>query len=276
MFNSSKEIKAFWSKNNGISNFGDELTPYLIRSLTDFEPKYTEPKRFSFSKTYFLVGSILMGAKRNCVIWGSGIVNKSHGVAPAKFVAVRGPETRKRLLELGYKVPEVYGDPGLLMPRIFFPKVEKKYDLGIIPHYVDYEYVEALPRDEGIKIINLQGDIETVITDILSCRATLSSSLHGIIESHAYQIPCLWFKFSENIFGDSVKYHDYLKSVGIKPYEAFTVNLKRIKVNDMLLLFEKNADLSVMNCNLQQLTTKLLNVCPFRLKRNLIVNDLNY
>jgi hypothetical protein len=41
-----------------------------------------------------------------------------------------------------------------------------------------------------------------------------SSSSHGIIV-HAYGIPAVWQKFSNKVFGDDIKYQDYMESVEV-------------------------------------------------------------
>lgn len=49
--------------------------------------------------------------------------------------AVRGPVTRAILMDYGYSVPEVYGDPAIIMPEIYKAvplKNRKKY--GLITH----------------------------------------------------------------------------------------------------------------------------------------------
>ena len=64
-----------------------------------------------------------------------------------------------------------------------------------------------------------------IIDEINSCQVIISSSLHGIITCHAYNIPCLWYKFSEKIVGDGIKFADYFSSVNIKPYNPFKLHL---------------------------------------------------
>lgn len=39
--------------------------------------------------------------------------------------SVRGPVTRNILMDLGYDVPSVYGDPAILLPLFYNPIVEK-------------------------------------------------------------------------------------------------------------------------------------------------------
>src|SRR5690606_38035726 len=113
----------------------------------------------------------------------------------------RGPQTRKLLLELGYDCPEIYGDPAILLPKYFNPPVIKKYKIGVIPHYLDLEMAQALFKDqEGVIVIDLMTmDVENVTLQIMSCECAISSSLHGIIVSHAYNIPSVQVKFSDKI-----------------------------------------------------------------------------
>jgi hypothetical protein len=59
-----------------------------------------------------------------------------------------------------------------------------------------------------------------VIDAIASCRAILSSSLHGIIAAHAYGVPATWVKPSDRPKGDGFKFLDYWASMGrddVKP-----------------------------------------------------------
>lgn len=40
--------------------------------------------------------------------------------------------------------PEVYGDPGIFIPFAFgvHRNTDKIYDIGIIPHKIDYNYIK--------------------------------------------------------------------------------------------------------------------------------------
>lgn len=137
----------------------------------------------------------------------------------AKFHAVRGPITRDRVLELGGQCDEVYGDPALLLPRFYLPSTNaKSYRVGIIPHYVDYDLVNAwFGNDPDIKVINLlNSNIESVIDDITQCENVVSSSLHGIIAAQVYGVNAHWVKFSDKLKGDGTKFQDYFASVKIE------------------------------------------------------------
>ena len=263
MFGQKNHIPLWWHLNEGKPNYGDILNPWLVERISGKAVKRKELGRFSFGKVYVVIGSVMAIVRSNCIVWGSGIIKKDDHPAKAKFTAVRGPHTRNRLLELGYECPEVYGDPALLLPRYFSPDVEKKYRLGIIPHYVNYEEVSERFRSEDIKVVNLiDDDIEKVTRDIMSCEMTVSSSLHGIIVSHAYGIPSLWMKFTEQLYGDDIKFSDYFESVGIKPYSA----LDSKGLDNLPGLIEKireNRDINSIQVDFDQLCDRLLQACPF-------------
>lgn len=228
-----KKIKLFWWSERKLmskpkENYGDLLGKYIVEKLSGKKVVWVQPKKQRlktiFSPVYVTIGSILAQVNKRCIVWGSGIISRDQHVENAKFLAVRGPKTRQRLLDLGYDVPEIYGDPGLLLPKFYNPKIEKKYKIGIIPHYSDYELIiNQFQNNNNVSVIDLMtNDIENTTNQILECENIVSSSLHGLIISHAYQIPAVWVKFSNNLFGDDVKFEDYFTSVELS-YQAQTV-----------------------------------------------------
>lgn len=236
----------YWSEIKFIfkdkENYGDLLSKYLVEKISGKQIRWIHPKKqawYHLDKTHFLaIGSILHHVTKHSIVWGSGIIDRQQPIEKAKFLAVRGPQTRKYLLELGYPCPEIYGDPALLLPKYFNPEVEKRYPIGIIPHYNDFEMVSKMYQNNpNILVIDLMTmDIEEVTREILQCERTISSSLHGVIVSHAYQIPSIWVEFSNKIFGDGIKYRDYLESVEIPFYKAPLLD-KKIDLQDMEELF---------------------------------------
>jgi hypothetical protein len=258
----------YWFVNkDGKKNYGDVLGPYLFAKLSKSKPNFVKSptdRRFKYIiKNYLTIGSIISMANRNSVVWGSGIIKKDEKIRRANFTAVRGPYTRNRLIELGYNCPEIYGDPALLMPLVFSPKVIKRYKVGIIPHYVDYEKVLNLTAHlDNVLVINLITiDVEETTIEILSCHKVISSSLHGIIISQAYGIPAIWMKFSNNLAGDDVKFYDYYASVGID-YPNF-IDAR----NEELLEVFSLIGIIIPNENLIIVQKQLLESCPFINKR---------
>lgn len=212
-------------------NYGDLLSKYIVEKVSGRSVKFfnapKQKKKWFKKKHLMAIGSIMSYATKKSLVWGSGIISQTDTFGPASFYAVRGPKTRERIIELGYSCPEVYGDPAILLPKYYKPQVDKKYSYGIIPHYIDYEDAVSIYRDNNdVKVIDLIGsDVEKITLEILSCERTISSSLHGLIVSHAYGIPSVWVKFSDRLSGDDVKFQDYILSVGIEPYAAVTITM---------------------------------------------------
>lgn len=209
-----KLINLYWYKRD--NNFGDVVNPYLIPKLFNVNLNWVPPA--SNVPHVLAIGSIIQSANRSSSVWGSGFISStSRPVYPSKVYAVRGPDTRDKLIKAGVQVPEIYGDPALLLPRVYSPSIDKKYKIGIIPHYVDKksEIIRLCSNMDDVKIIDVQQkNIESIIDDILSCEIVLSSSLHGLIVADAYNIPNIWIRISNGVIGGNFKFNDYFKSVG--------------------------------------------------------------
>lgn len=57
------------------------------------------------------------------MVWGAGFQNPQDTFGEGTVLAVRGPLTDDELMKRGYNKCGVYGDPGLLMPLIYQPKI---------------------------------------------------------------------------------------------------------------------------------------------------------
>lgn len=132
--------RMFWTgKDEECPNFGDFIGPYLYAKITGRQPIFSQPSNLSIYSVYMSVGSIMSWCRENSVIWGSGIVKNGQAFPkPMAVYAVRGPITREHFIAQGYSCPEIYGDPGILMPLFYNNRdLPTKYSIGIIPHYVD-------------------------------------------------------------------------------------------------------------------------------------------
>ena len=128
---------------------------------------------------------------------------------------VRGPLTQKILFERGlYCNNLVYGDPALLLSKFYKPKIVASLSekIGIVPHMTQIEnYINIKDINPKYHLINPTQKWENVIDDIASCACIVSSSLHGLICSDAYNIPNIWLneiKLNEGNF----KFFDYFFS----------------------------------------------------------------
>ena len=119
---------------------------------------------------------------------------------------------------------------------------------------------------EDVLVINLlTEDVEFVINQILSCEKCISSSLHGLVVCHSYELPCLHVTFSDRdiqsglkefeIGGDGVKFRDYFSSVCIPEYyPAMITQAKDI---------DKLHHLIPSNCGDLDQIPKIIKCCPF-------------
>ena len=96
-------------------------------------------------------------------------------------------------MKYGHKCPEVYGDPAILMPLIYQPKVEIKHDLLVIPQYVTE--VDFRKNHPELFVVSMNtNDYKSVIDAIASSKKVITSSLHGIILAEAYGVPAVFFR----------------------------------------------------------------------------------
>jgi hypothetical protein len=256
-----------------VINFGDELSCQLIEKISGKEVKWILPQKQNifeknFTKHVLAIGSILHFGAKNSLVWGSGLIEKSSKAPDAKYFAVRGKFTRKELLNRGYSIPEVYGDPGLLAPIYFdYKKTSKKYKVGIIPHYVEYDEVKKMfiknNFSSEFKMIDLRSPVKQVLNEINQCQTIVSSSLHGIIIPQAYRIPTLRVSFTNKIIGDGIKYADYFDSVGIEHYKVPKLESENFNELVLLDLIDKQKGNLLINIELELMQDQLLKVKPF-------------
>jgi hypothetical protein len=100
------------------------------------------PHRLRHIVEQYEVGALIESNGRVPVRWWADALQIS---ARANYHAVRGPLSRARILKLGAKCPPVYGDPALLAPAYFAPKVTKTHDYGIVVRWSDSLHVDRRP-----------------------------------------------------------------------------------------------------------------------------------
>ncbi len=253
-------IRVDWYSNT--DNVGDILNYTLVKGLTGKRVIQVSSKSY-LHKHYFVIGSLLDRANRNTEVWGSGFISKNSSCdePPRKVYAVRGPKTRELLLNQGIEGPEVYGDPALLMPYLFNPKIKKSYSLGIIPHYVDKQNpcFEKFKNDTDCLVIDIQDpNPYNFLIKLLSCEVILSSSLHGIILADAYGIPSQWIRVSDKVLGGDFKFQDYYLSVNRKQ-RHFSMNIEELSQLKDIESIRKYIGVPTKEFD----PSRLLAVCPF-------------
>lgn len=203
------EVNLHWWKMNGeLQNIGDYLSPVICKHMIKHHGISNCASRKRNTHLY-AVGSIIDGGYQNATIWGSGLLygDKTHWwriFRKLDIRCVRGPETRRVLINNGYDCPECYGDPALLMPLFYSPdSTEKIYKYRVIQHY---SYGNSVPNC----LDPLTDDWKHFIDELVQSERIISNSLHGIILAEAYGIPAVLLKHDMNMF----KYRDYYYSTG--------------------------------------------------------------
>ncbi|MBG0794475.1 polysaccharide pyruvyl transferase family protein [Methylocystis sp. H62] len=218
MKQASRPVLAFWCRIPSRPNFGDALTPWLIRRITGRTPHFALPE--DPRDKLFVTGSILAFATARCTVWGSGVMNADDHVSPAaRLLAVRGPLSGRRARACGADCPEVYGDPALLLPRFLPPPALKRKGPSLVAHFSDLARLGGRVPP-GLVLIDIQAGIEEVVAQICRSEWVLSSSLHGLIVSHAYGVPAAWVSFRDLPSGDGSKFHDHYAALGVEPPSA--------------------------------------------------------
>jgi pyruvyltransferase len=255
----------YWPFDNNRSthNFGDAINPFIgeffsgekVTNINGIEDKITKN-----DKPYLVCGSSMTFVKIPTIIWGSAILTPRWKIKtnPLDVIAVRGPKTRKYLLDRNIKCPAVYGDPGLLCPMMFKAEKTKEYKIGIIPHVVDRNAVSKWKLPESMLNIDIRKDFQEVVNDVNRCEHIISSSLHGLILADAYQIPSLWVVISgiPTAKGKEFKYQDYLESIQADIYSPYKLNYDNItKVKKLMSMCRYND----IKLDLKQ----LVDCCPF-------------
>ena len=213
--------KMWWMPTPYPGNFGDILTPYILWHAFGVMPRWVPIGQADG----LCVGSIIKNAREGTRVWGAGAPRRSDPLCPAAvYTAVRGPLTREVVVAWGGQCAEIYGDPAVLLPELYKPEVTKTYKIGIIPHVSQEAKIRsALSQINAghIKVISLRAasftDIERVIRDIMSCNETVTTSLHGLIVSHAYAVPSQLLRLAADPapLVDPFKIQDYRCSVGL-------------------------------------------------------------
>ena len=198
----------WWQPTDGRQNVGDRLSPVIVENMKE---RYGIQCSYHVNTTRHLyaIGSIIDGGYQSATIWGSGILSGNRKfwwrrIRKLDVRAVRGPETRRTLLENGIACPEVYGDPAILLPLFYSPSPScKKYKYRVIHHHLFEQQCE-------FGLSPLTDDWKSFIDEIVKSELIISSSLHGIILAEAYGVPAILLGTNLDLF----KFRDYYYSTG--------------------------------------------------------------
>ncbi|MCY4046350.1 MAG: polysaccharide pyruvyl transferase family protein [Cellvibrionales bacterium] len=194
-----------------IGNSGDIFTQLIIQNHYNQEAINIKKE----GRRLLLVGSIGHTVKEGDLLCGIGV--KSTDIPKDKFHtpihALRGPLSYEAFKNAGYDTSQIkfLKDPGLLI-RFYAQNLNPilPQGAGFIPHYRERDiYLQNMPKN--MKFIDIDDTPLNIAKHILESEIIYSSSLHGIIFSHALNRPAVLVapKTEEPIF----KYQDYYASI---------------------------------------------------------------
>lgn len=285
-----KKIKLLYY--NG-KNFGDALSPFIVSQITHNKHIIQKSRKIIFKKYYIkhiiinllqgnfksiksillpneknliAIGSVLSLGNKYSDIWGAGFMNENEQFHGGNVYALRGKFSYNKIKKFGTFHCEAFGDPGMLLPLYIKPISQKKYKLGIVPHFKETQVFQK--EYPNYKIIDLNTtNIKETVEEITQCHYILSTSLHGIIVAHSYGIPALWIKKGE-IDTDGFKFKDYFSSVDIETYEGIK-DFNDYIVNDKWMeLFEKHNLQSLPQKDISIIQKELLECFPKKYIQN--------
>ena len=198
-------------------NFGDLLGPFVVRRIVERE------RLRRGSGSLLSIGSVLHFARPGDTIWGTG-ANGKVGIGGVQhdrlsIRSVRGPRTRELLARHGTEVPEVYGDPAMLLPDVM-PGLralarDKECKMLIVPNLHDMTLMRASVHsarlDRSAQVLDPSSPLDEALRRIAQSEVVVSSSLHGQIVAEALGVPVAMVQPSEE---SSLKYADHLESTG--------------------------------------------------------------
>lgn len=210
-----KTVKVYYWKKK--MNFGDLITPSLLKYF-GYTPIYSKPSK---GTQLISTGSLIEHIKANFdgFILGTGAIDAKtgHTFPNAKILGLRGKYSKRNL---NVEKDIVLGDPGIISSLLLNKRSEKKFLIGIIPHFSDLnnsivqDLVNKYPSK--IALIDVRNYPEQVLSEMDECRHILSSSLHGLICADSLGIPNKWIKLSQ-LLGDDFKFKDYYSVYDYEP-----------------------------------------------------------
>ena len=251
------KVNLIYHKDRSLNgNFGDELSRIICERLINKDKYELVFNQNNIPLNIVCIGSYIHMAKNDSFIFGSGVrtpnnIEGGHKYSNLKVCSVRGPLTKEFLTNVKkLNVPEIYGDPALLLPKFYEPNIidNLKDKIGIVPHKTNYDKYKNNIDSAKYYLINPTDKWENVINYICSCKAVISSSLHGLICSDAYNIPNLWLDEYKLVEGD-FKFKDYFAS-----QERDYIKINNLNEYDSSLLYTNGNKINL---------DKLLNSFPF-------------
>jgi len=225
-------------------NFGDWLSPLIFSHYTEKKVIFQSPVKLATKEHLIGLGSIGRFIKPNSVVVGTGISTDELSLAKsAKYISVRGPITARVVRTSGGPVVESFGDPGVLISRIFPTKRSNNGKVALVRHFTHKSIPIVLPEgmDELDIFMSHPDEIKKLVEALNTYDRVITSAMHIFITCQSYGIPCALITFSgfeDSVHGNGIKYGDYAQGVGLESISPVAIGLDLSKVSFENLITE--------------------------------------
>ena len=225
-------------------NFGDWLSPLVLRAAANRPITYLAPTAPSLAPNLVMVGSIGRFIRSSSIVVGTGVSTEDVELNPhASYLSVRGPVTAGVLARKSGIAVDSFGDPGLLISRVLpIERGATNGRIALVRHFTHASLPVTLPEnvDELSVLVSHPDDIRAFVIRLAAYDAVITSAMHVMIACHSYGIPCalIGFQgFEDAVHGSGIKYRDYSEGAGLAvPWEpvAVDLNLRRTSWDDVI------------------------------------------
>jgi len=216
-------------------NFGDWLSPYLIRKAGGCSVRHLDLAAARGRPHVISLGSIITYANRHSTIVGSGINSLKDSIdSAARFLMVRGHITREALPSVVRTSNMLCCDPGFFVRNVYRPKEDLEYHGAslLIPHVNHWDLFASI-EDEDFRILSAAAcrpeELEKLIDRIAGAGAVVTSAMHIFVICCAFGVPCSLIKPKTApipVSGDGIKYRDCMSPVMKEEFSPLSVDIR--------------------------------------------------
>ena len=235
---SNDSIYLAWWEKPFPGNFGDWLSPLIVNHYTDKKILFQLPTKLAARQHMIGLGSIGRFIKPNSVVVGTGISTDELTLAKgAKYVSVRGPVTARVVKESGGPEVTSFGDPGVLISRIFpVERTNTNNRVALVRHFTHKTIPLVLGENMDELDIHMSHpeQIKALVETLNQYDRVVTSAMHIFITCQSYGIPCALITFEgfeDSVHGSGIKYGDYAQGVGLESISPVAVGLNLSKID---------------------------------------------
>jgi len=214
-------------------NFGDDLNPWMWpKVIPDF---FDEDASAVFLGIGSIIGETAYDKAVKKIVFGAGFVPEYHEKPDMsgndwRVYFVRGPRTAKML---GLAPELALGDSAILLRTVVKPAPDLSGPVSFMPHWESMQrgnWTEVC-RLAGIRLVNPQSPVETVIEDLRTSRLVIAEAMHGAVVADALRVP--WIPVLPLNAAHRAKWLDWSEplGVGLHPRRLWPSSLAEAKLS---------------------------------------------